>query len=1039
MWFGTQDGLNKYDGYKFTVYKYDPLDLTSLSDSNVTSIIEDKKGFLWIGTNNGGLNKFDLKTEKSIHYKHDPNNPNSLSDNHITVICQDPYSEGTFLWIGTFGGGLDKFNVEREEYTNYRNDPCNSNSLSNNHITAICEDPAQGSCVLWLGTYGGGVSRFDVEKEEFTHYCNDSSNPNSLIVDYVNAIWKDSDVYGGLLWIGTYGAGLDKFEPAKEQFTHYRYISNNPHSINHPIVTSIYRDKEGMLWIGTIGAGLNRFDRETEMFDHWVHEPENPYSLNSNYVSSIYEDRSGVMWIGAAGSGLDIFEKEGKHFKHYRQNPSDPKSLNHNIIYSLYEDRKGVLWIGTNGGGLNRFDRRENEFRYYVQGDENVLELGNDFIRAIYEDRSGRLWIGSYGGLDSFNRKTEEFTNYRNNPSDPNSLSNNIVNVIYEDRVGNFWIGTEDGGLNKFDRERETFKHYVKDAGNPNSLSNNHITTIYEDSKKTLWIGTKGGLNKFNREKQRFVHYIHDPDNPNSLSHNRVFSIHEDKSGTLWIGTHSGGLNKFDRTKKEFTHFTEKDGLPNNVIYGILSDDRGHLWISTNKGLSEFDPQTETFKNYDVHDGLQSNEFNMGACYKSRSGEMFFGGINGFNVFYPGRIKDNPYIPPVVITNIQIFNKSVPIGEKEDSRSILKKSITETEEIELSYKDYVFSLEFAALHYACPEKNEYAYMMEGFEKDWNYVGNRRFVTYTTLSPGNYVFRAKGSNNDGIWNEEGTSLKITVTHPFWQTWWFRISGIIAILLVIFSVHQVKTRNIRERSKLLGKRVEERTAKLNAANKKLEDFAYIVSHDLKAPLRAINQLTEWISRDYASAFDKSGKEQMDLLVGRVKHMDNLIDGILQYSRAGRIKGSEKQVDLNNVVKEVIDTLAPPKNIHVTIEDKLPVILAETVRIEQVFQNLIGNAIKYMDKPKGEIRIGYVDEKNHWKFNIADNGPGIEEKYYDKIFQIFQTLESRDKRESTGVGLALVKKIVELYGGKIWVESKTGEGSTFFFTLRKIKIRE
>ncbi len=790
MWFGTADGLNKFDGYNFTVYNHDPLDSTSISDSRVITICEDKDGTLWIGTA-GGLNKFNRESETFTHYIYDLSNPNSLSDNRVQSIYED---RSGILWIGTDNGGLNKFDKETEKFEHYQYDPANPNSLSHNHIFPICEDKTG---VLWIGT-PAGLNRFDKENKIFKHYKHDPSVPNSLSHNEINALYEDKS---GTLWIGT-DNGLNKLvpstksgqalseadwlDPAKIKFVHYKHDPMNPNSLSDDMIWSIFEDKSGNLWIGTAGGGLNKFEKEKDTFIHYKNNPIDPNTLSDYRVRSIYEDRSGLLWIGTHAGGLNKFNRYGKKFVHYKMDPANLNSLSNNSVRCIYQDKSGILWIGTWAGGLNKFDRENENFKHYRNDPSNPHSIGSDRILSIHEDKLGVLWIGTVMGLDKFDREREIFVHYKKDPSKLDRLSENSVRVIFEDKIGALWIGMWGGGFNKFDRKKETFTNYSNDPKNVNSLCNNTVMTLYENRYGTLWIGTCDGLDRFDREKDIFEHYNHDPANSKSLSNNYILSIYEDPAEngyTLWIGT-QGGLNKlvlskdkeFKREKEEFTIFTENDGLPNNWVYGILGDDHGNLWLSTNKGISKFNTQTETFRNYDVNDGLQSNEFNTGAYFISSSGEMFFGGNNGFNAFYPDSIKDNSYIPPVVITTIKKFDE------------IIKFDISDTEEIELSYKDKYLAFEFASLDYTNPQKNQYAYIMEGFDKDWIDAGMRRRATYTNLNPGKYIFRVKGSNSDGVWNEEGVSVKIVITPPFWETWWFIFLSVISVLVIGYILYR-----------------------------------------------------------------------------------------------------------------------------------------------------------------------------------------------------------------------------------------------------------
>lgn len=800
IWIGTEDGLNKYDGYNFKWYKNVLGSPESLSLNYIKAICEDRSGYLWIGTYGGGLNRFNHGKNQFTHYKFSPGSSDCLVDNFVNSVYED--RKGT-LWIGT-ENGLNEFDPEKEIFVSYRANPGEPASLSGSRVICIYEDRAG---VLWMGT-NNGLNKLNRETGQFTSYQHDPDNPHSLSHNFVNSICEDKN---GNLWVGTQD-GLNKFDREKEVFFPLKHNPNNPRSLIHNYVKSVYEDRGGSLWVGT-QDGLNRLvtneNEESEpSFFLYQAIPNIPGSLSYSDILSIYEDRSGVLWIGTY-VGVNKIDQEKKHFLHY-QFISGNNSLSHDDVRSILEDQESIIWIGTQGGGLNRFDRVTEQFTHYRADPKDSNALINDRVMSVCKDRGGTLWVGTFGGLSRFDRKKERFFSFTNNPDDPMSLSSNLVRSVYMDRSGTLWIGTEDG-LNMFDREKEQFIRYKANPDDPRSLSNDFVYTIYEDYQNTLWIGTLEGLNKFVRERGEFIRYKADAADPHSLSNNEILSIYEDRSGRLWIGT-PGGLNKFNREKETSAYYMEKDGLPNDLIYAILEDDSGNFWLSTNRGISKFNPNAETFRNYDMRDGLQSNEFITGSCLKSKTGEMFFGGINGFNVFHPVNIRDNTYIPPVVITDFQIFNKSVPIGGYKNERSILAKSITETKAIELSYKDRVFSFEFAALHFASPEKNEYAYLMEGFDKNWNYVGNRRFVTYTSLPPGNYVFRVKGSNNDGIWNEKGVSLKINVSPPFWHTWWFRGLVIAGVILLFITIFEMRTRSIREYRKELEKRVKQRTSEL-----------------------------------------------------------------------------------------------------------------------------------------------------------------------------------------------------------------------------------
>lgn len=785
LWFGTTNGLIKFDGYDCKTYWHQLDDLESLSDNVVRAIIEDRSGALWIGTVGGGLNKFSPKTETFTHYQQKPGNPNSLNNNNVVSLCQDRAGK---IWIGTMEGGLDKFDPQAEIFTHYQSIPGNPHSLSDNNVLAIIEDR---SGALWIGTLNGGLNHFSPGTGMFARYPADPANPGSLSNNYVSTIVQDQD-REDILWIGTLGGGVNKFDTRTGEFTRFTADAGDPKSLSSNNIKQIYPDKTGALWVGT-QEGLNRFDRKKQEFTRYLAAPGNPGCLSANAIRSLYEDRSGVLWIGTEFGGLNKFNRMKKKFYHYYHSANDPNSLSNNMVMVIYEDRVGVPWIGTMNG-LNKWDRENNKFIHYRNEPGNPTSLSNNHIWCIHENRSGEFWIGTFNGLNRFDRKKGEFACYRRDAGDPNSLSDNSILSICEDRQGFSWFGTSNG-LNRFDRVNRTFKRYWHDPMNPHSLSHNTIITLFEDSDGVLWVGTLAGLNKFNRKTDTFTRYRADPGNPGSLSSDKINCIYEDRSGITWLGTY-GGLNRFDRKRDTFTHYSKKDGLPSDLIMGVLEDDGGYLWLSTDNGLSKFNPQTGECKNYDSGDGLQGNRFIYARC-KSKNGEMFFGGVNGFNAFFPGSIIDNPYQPGVVITDFKLYNKSVGIGEEIDGRIILENHISETDEIQLSTKHTTLSFEYVGLHYAAPNSIRYAYKMEGLEKHWNYVGHRRFAIYPHLDPGYYVFQVKASNEDNAWNETGASVKIYIPPPYWQQWWFRgLLGAIFILL-LFAGYYYRTRQLRKR--------------------------------------------------------------------------------------------------------------------------------------------------------------------------------------------------------------------------------------------------
>ncbi len=801
MWFGTQSGLNRYDGYNITVYKHDPMDLNTVSNDNAGNLFIDRAGMIWIGTWGGGLDRLDPRTDQFTHYFHNPDDPASLSADRVQTIFED--SRGN-LWVGTSGGGLNKFDPATETFTHYRHQPNNPNSLSHDRVWRIVEDKAGR---LWIAT-SNGLNRFDPLTETFSHYKHDPANPTSLTDNLVRTLYIDR---AGTLWVGT-ETGLDRFDPPTDSFTHFKNQPNDPHSLSDNIINAIFEDSSGNIWIGTSQGGLNQFDRQSETFTHYLNDPLRANSLSNNDVRWILEDRAGVLWVATRGGGVNKFVPTLSNFIYMGHDPNNPNTLNNNDVRAILQDRANNLWIGTKGGGLNKFDPQSGLFTVYQSDPNDPSTISSDDVRAIYEDRAGQLWLGlSGGGLNRLDPTTGDITRYLPNPDNANSLSHVDVNSIYQDRAGLLWIGTKGGGLNKFDPQTGQFTVYRHDANDPNSLGNDDVYGLHQDSAGMLWVATYGGgLNRFDPATGQFVRYQYDLLDPNSLSNNDVYTIYQDQAGILWVGTANGGLNKFDPATGQFTHLGEAEGLNSQVVYGVLADEAGNLWLSTAKGLSKFNPRSNTFISYDASDGLESIGYNEGAYYQSRTGEMFFGGTNGLLRFFPDKIKENNHPPSVVITGFSQPGRTEPLGGQ---------PISQLEVIELSHEDDVFSFEFAALDFTNPAKNQFAYKLEGFDQDWILTGNRNFATYTNLDPGEYTFQVKSANNAGVWNEQGASIRIVVTPPFWETWWFRIGALLVVAAAALTTYKLRVRSIKAQREKLRLLVNERTAELSEANENL----------------------------------------------------------------------------------------------------------------------------------------------------------------------------------------------------------------------------
>jgi PAS domain S-box-containing protein len=799
IWIGTEDGLDRYDGYNFKIYRPSD-DIHSLTDNTAYALFQDSQGAIWVGTKNG-LNRYDRDLDRFTRFFSDPNNPESLCHNTIRAVRES--RDGT-LWIGT-DGGLNAFDRKTGKFTRYARKPAVRDNTAQGEVYSIVEDSAG---VLWLAT-NGGLHSFEPKTGKVMRYSHDPRDPRSLSSNQTRVVFEDRD---GTLWVGTEGGGLNALDRKTGKFTCYLNVFGRPRSLSHNNVYAIFEDRSGNLCVGTY-AGLNIFDSRTKDFTVIRNNPADPKSLSFDYIISFLEDKAGVLWIGNRGTGIDKFDPYQNKFRLYQRVANDPRGLVSNPIRGFLEDASGNLWIATEDRGLDYWDRKANTHTHVQHDPGNPAGLSSNATYTLRWDNAGKLWIATLGGgLDKYDPKTRKFSHYRHNPDDPASLSHDFVRGLCVDRFGTVWAGTEGGGLNKLVSGTQTFVHYQNDPAGSASLSHNSARVVYEDRSGTLWIGTfGGGLDKLDREKGTFVRYRHSRTDSNSLCDDFIMAITEDAHGNLWIGT-LNGLNKFDPKTGTFVCFTDKDGLPNNSAYGVLIDDADNIWVSSNRGLTRFDPSAKSAKVFDVSDGLQSNEFNGGAYLKTRAGEMFFGGPSGFNGFTPARIIGNPYPPDVVITDLQIFNESVHPQQEIFGRTVLEKVVSETTDIVLSYQARLISFEFAALHFAAPEKNQFAYRLEGLEKNWINAKDRRFVSYTNLAPGRYIFRVKAANNDGVWNEQGAAIRLRIVPPFWKTWWFLGLAFLAAAFSTYSIVSTRVRNVRNRTALLENKVRERTSEL-----------------------------------------------------------------------------------------------------------------------------------------------------------------------------------------------------------------------------------
>ncbi|TNJ46591.1 response regulator [Tamlana fucoidanivorans] len=1063
-----------------------------LSQSDVNSIYQDNKGFLWFGTHEG-LNKFDGYNFKVYTPNSQTHDYEGISSSLIFAITGD---DDDNLWVGTTGDGLNYFDTSVERFKVFKHEDKNPNSLISNHISSLFRD---SSNKLWIGTFNG-LDMIDLNKGldsiHFNHFNFDGGN---FVSNFENkTIYSIFEDKHGQIWVG--GArGLYKLSRDSSGELYLRFI-NELINLPYTSVRCIAEDQFGRLLIGTVG-GLYVLKNEGDSYwADWIHK---------GFYNDILVEKNNI-WAGT-NSGLISFKYSGNTgkiivFKQYSYDPMSPMSLSKNIVKSLYKDKTGIIWIGTNGGGVNKFDPYRKDFKH-IKKTLNSTSLSYDKIRSLFEDSNGTLWIGTEGGgLNMLLKANEDelytsfqhlssprkpFTIYEVKRGDrkilligtegapklleiditnPRPLSNKDVKkyedvsgsvfALLEDKHKNLWIGTYNAGINRwlYDSETNSFKKDIlfADKNDPHSLSSNIIRNILEDHSGNLWFATGNGLCKLTpnealKDKPKFEVFQNDPKNNRSISHNYILELFESSKNELWIGTFGGGLNKFipskNKLKGEFVSYLMKDGLPNNVIKGILEDDQGFLWLSTNKGLSKFDPKKVSFKNYDMNDGLQNNEFQELARLKRRNGEMLFGGINGFNAFFPENIKDNHVEAETVITKLSVSNQVVNIGDQVNGRVILEQSINQTDKITLKHNENNLSFEFGALHYASPDKNKFAYILEGFDEDWVYTtSSKRFATYTNLSPGTYTLKVKASNNDGIWDKTPSEIKIEIIPPFWRTTWAYLIYYVLIigLLLLFRRYTVISTTKKHQLELehFEKEKSEELQKI-----KLEFFTNI-SHELRTPLTLIKGPLKYLQKNGDQLNRKVLQEQYTLMQKNCDYLLRLVNQLLDFRKInqGKMRLVMRKGNIVEFIKEVCEPfqfLSLKNHVNFQFKTRNPKIIAwfDHDVIEKILNNLLSNAFNYTPD-NGEIRVEINTIKetvnsnlgkrnlNFVEIQVIDSGLGIESNRLENIFERFYTEnnQARNHSKGVGIGLAFVKDIVELHQGKIHVISEINKGSTF-----------
>jgi len=1015
LWIGTQNGLAQFNGYSMKVYTHDENNKSSISNNEIVTIYEDRHRTLWVGTTYGGLNKFDRAKETFTRYTHNPDNPATINSDRIRYIYED--KAGRF-WIGTLEG-LNLFDVKKEIFSRY--DFIDSEVRPNNPsarlqhklaVNTIIEDTSTGD--LLIGTEINGLWKFGVKEKKFSKYELNSENSSDQEIGCVQSFYKGRD---GRIWIASTHtlSALDTRNKTLKTFINFPMAEDEQYTKYYVSTGSVIEDREGLIWCGffNVEKGLFCFNPANEDLRQYDLISEMPKQSLFNQIFTIYEDHSSVIWVGTELSGLKKLDKRKNQFNVLSSNINlSSDDISHPVVYSGIYDSNGYIWYGTKQA-LDKYDLKKGTYTHYLIDEECIK---NSFY-TMEKDKSGYIWLGTSNcGLIRFNPQNGTYSFLLNEPGKSKSLADKKIWSMCLDKQDILWIGTDGFGLYKYDIKKNFLTQYVRDPKDSTSLSHNQVKLIFEDSLGNLWVGTHiMGLNKFDREKESFTR----------CGFKSINAIYEDKQGNFWIGDYFTGLNLYDREKGLVkATYGSKDGLLQNYILGILEDDLNNLWIATEIGLSKFNKQNVTFKNYTKEDGIPGMLTIRSSCFKDPDGKMYFNTNAGQIVFHPESIEDDFASPQVVLSGISLFNRP-------DQKLHYDGFISELEEIILPYDHNDLRFDFVGLHFSEPARNKYKYILENFDDEWLDAGSQRNATYTNLNPGKYIFRVTASNKDGFWNQDGATISITILHPWWQTWLAYIFYSAVLIGLVIVTWKIQAKRIRNKHELEMTRFEAR--KMYEVDELKSRFFTNISHEFRTPLTLIlgpsKQLLDNIK-------DETSQEQIKLINRSAKKLNKLVDELLDIAKieAGEMKLKACPIALVSAVRELalsFCSLAERKKIKFNItaqKDEITTYIDKD-KFDKILTNVLSNAIKFTASG-GEVNIYVIKDETTSKVIITDTGMGIPAEQVNKIFDRFYQVDGSHTREQegTGIGLSLTKELIELHKGKIEVESKEGRGTTF-----------
>ena len=1062
LWFGTMAGLNRYDGYNVRIFRHDLHDSTSLNDDFINRIWEGPEGRLWVITRKGMVT-YDPLTEKFDRHPPGWLRQAGLYSDSLVDIRQDP--EGNF-WILASRAGLYRYRTADGHVDHFQH---KADDPASPHADEISSFAADSGGDWWLMEEDGLLEKMDHRTGRIVyrstivqHNFPRQAMDYHLYVDGQNDCW----VYvngepQGILW----------FAPASGAFRHIRRQESTA-GLNTNLVTGVVQDDKGLMWIATDHGGINLLDKKNFSFHYLLEHEDDDKSLGQNSINTVYRDNTGIIWIGTYKKGASYYHADIQKFPLYHHLPSDKNSLPYDDVNRFVEDGKGNLWIGTNGGGLIFFNRTTGRYTQYLHRPADPGSLSNDVIVSLFPDRGQKLWIGTYyGGLDCYDGKT--FRHYRHKDTDSTSLADDRVWEIREDSRGRLWVGTLAGGLDLFDRRRNVFTHYkpvsqdrpADPDGKFPSVHSGYISELMEDRDGNLWIGTDQGIDVLEAGSVRFRHYANKEGDASSLSNNNVISIMEDGRGLVWVGTRDG-LDLFDKQQHTFTTFRMSDGLPDNAVLNILEDNSHRLWLSTPNGLSHVvvspDPSGHRyscrFENYDQSYGLQGREFNENAALKTRAGEIIFGGASGFNIFDPQTLMVHPRMTKLVLTDFQVFNRSIGIGEKLNGHVILSQSISASRDITLRYNENVFSIAFAALDFLNPQKASYSYILEGFSKTWLLSDDKtRKAVFTNLDPGDYTFKVRAMNEDGSSVDPVLELGIHILPPFWKTPLAYVLYVLVLIGLLIFARSMIIRRANARFALQQERKE--AQRLHELDMMKIRFFTNVSHEFRTPLSLILIPLDKIIRNTTHA---AQRDQFHLIYRNARRLLNMVNQLLDFRKleVQELRLNPSHADIVRFIKELsysFADMAEKKNIDFTFEASVPGFYTsfDQDKLERIIFNLLSNAFKFTPD-HGRVKVvvalegscpdgGTVDplqkdDPRLLQIKVIDSGIGIEKDKQEKIFWRFFQNDVPDSmvNQGSGIGLAITREFVRLHNGSITVDSEPGQGSCFIVTLPVVALQ-